>query len=237
MLRALLVAVALVGLACGRDQGSVTPTAPTGGAYSTVTPAGDFNGGNGAPQSDHVAATVIITRFHSKSRECEGQDGHYFEDHGVFYGTSTGDPRLSGDFQMRLILDLFNVTNGGGPQYGDVVIRDPVSGRKKAQGVSSAWGVGLVKGTIVGDVSDEGAGGEDTSGDGKLVAGFEFTILPDGRFAIQIGGVSGDNTMPAGIWSGRCHGKFTEQDFDFTSAGAALGAASIPGKSWRRGSR
>ena len=238
MLRALLIATALTGLACGRDQGPTTLTVPDGPGFTTAaSEGGDEDGGNGAPNSDHVLATVILTHFHSKSRECDGQDGHYFENHGVFYGKSTGDPRLSGDFELSLILDLFNITQGSGPQYGNVVIRDPVTGRKKAEGVSSAWGINFVKGTIVGVARDEGGGTEETTGAGRLVAGFEYTILRDGTFALQIGGPAADNLMPAGIWSGRCRGKFIEEDFDFPSPGTAAAKSTVSPMNWRRGFR
>jgi hypothetical protein len=240
MLRVLFIAVALTGLACGRDKGPTTPTVPDDAAFGTMAPGADDDdggGGGGAPQSDDVKSTVILTRLHSKLRECEGQDGHYFENHGVWYGNSTGDPRLSGDFELHLVLDLFNSTEGNGPQYGKVLIRDPITGRKKVEGESSAWGSNFVKGTIVGVARDEGSGAEATTGAGKLVAGFEFGVLGDGSLAIQIGGAAADNSMPAGISSGRCRGKFIEEDFYFPPPGAAVGTASISGKNWRRGSR
>lgn len=239
MLRTLLIAVALTGLACGRDQGTKTPTAPDAVAFGTQASGGDDDdfGGGGSPQSDDVKATVILSHLHIFTRQCEGQDGHYFESHGAWSGKSTGDPRLSGDFELAFTLDLFNITEGNGPQYGKVLIRDPVTGRKKAEGQSSAWGNNFVKGNIVGVVRDEGSGGEPTSGAGKLVANFEYGVLRDGTNVIQIGGAAADNSMPAGIWSGRCKGKFTEADYDFPAAGAAVGTASLSGKNWQRGSR
>jgi hypothetical protein len=240
MLRLLLVGVALTGLACARDEGPTTPADAVAIANTATSSRGDEDGGNGSLQSDDVQATVIMTHVHARYRACDGEDGFYFESRQtVYYGTSTGDPRLSGDFQLTATLDLFNVTKLNGPQYGNVVIRDPVTGRKKAEGASSAWGdagSNFVKGTIVGFVRDERGGAGPTSGSGHWVAGFEFKVRPDGAFVLQIGGMSVDNRMPGGIWSGGCPGgKFTVEEVDFPPVGTAALAARTSNMKWLRG--
>lgn len=239
MFRFLLVAIVLTFLACDRGQGPTTPAVPDDGSFTTLTAAADDDaGGGGSLHSDDVQASVIITHIHVKSRQCDAQDGHYFEGRSVFTGTSVGDPRLSGQFEFAVIQDLFNATQLNGPQRANIEIRDPVTGRKKAEGATSAWGpADFVQGTIVGAVRDEGGGSEETSGSGRLIANFRLTYHANGAVSIQIGGATTDNQLPAGIWRSGCAGaKYAEFDVDPPAPGVgAAGNAAISGRTWRSG--
>jgi hypothetical protein len=230
MLRLFSTAVVLLALACGRDN---EPTAPTtaslnGSATQMAADDDDDDGGDRRPEGDDVEASVIFTHIDGKSRECDGKDGHYFENHVTLTGSSTGDPRLTGKIEVRLH-ELFNVAELIGPQWGSVVIRDAATGRKKAEGDFSNWGpADMGQGTIVGVVKDDGAGGEPTSGDGRWIANWRITY--GSGITAQIGGETTDGRLPAGVWKGRCTGKYTEVDVDLPGS-AATSAGS--GGSWR----
>ena len=225
MLRALLTVTLLTGLVgCREDSGPTTPgtdnsVAFTGSARAEMDDA-EFSGGT--PQADNLEASIVYTHLHGRFKECEGEDGHYFVTDHTFTGTSIGDSRLTGRFEVH-VHDLFNSTEGLGPQTGHVVIRDALTGRKKAEGTYSAWGpTDYVQGTLVGRVYDEGAGGEPTRGAGNLAANWRVTFHADGSIVAQIGGAVSDNRIPAGVSSGTCDTKFTPFfDLDVSPPGMA----------------
>ena len=232
MLRATCITLGLIFLACARDEGTTKVTAPNDAAFATeVANAGE--GGN--LHTDDVQARAVFNHVHAKFRECDGEDGHYFEGRNVFTGTSTGDSRLSGDFELAAIQDLFNVTTLYGPQTANITIRDPATGRVKAEGVASSTGHDpWLIGTIVGVVRDQGGGSEETSGGGKWIANFRVNYADPAGIVVSIGGLGPDNQMPATIFGGGCPGaKYTEFDLDLgPSSASTLSATSTTGV-WR----
>jgi hypothetical protein len=233
MFRIIPTALLVAGfVACTKDTGPTTPSAGGLKAVTTIEAEREDEGdGGGRPTADDVEASIVINHVHLKFRECDGEDGHYFQTRNVFSGVSTGDSRLSGNIEIR-VRDLFNATQNLGPQLGRVVITDAGTGRIKAEGDYSNWGPEeFVQGTIVGVVKDRGLGAEPTSGAGKWAANWRLSIRPD-VITAQIGGVATDNRIPAGLWQGGCSGKWTEDDVDLGSAGIAASAVKA-GQSWR----
>lgn len=182
-------------------------------------------------QADDLAATVTFTHVQGLSRTCQGQDGFYFQNRFTFTGTSTGDARLTGAIEYTEH-ELFNGTQNTGPQQGTVVIRDSRTGKKKAEGIVNNWGpADFTQGTIFGRVQDTGGGAEPTTGAGTLIANWRVTYHLNGAVSAQIGGVTTDNRIPAGLWTGTCSGKYTSIDevLPAPSALTLLGSAT----NWR----
>jgi hypothetical protein len=214
MQRLILGTFLVAVIACTSDSGPTTPSVTSAAAAATSVNLDEEMDGQGRPTADDLEARIVITLVHVKFRECEGEDGHYSETRNVFVGGSTGDQRITGDVEIR-VKDLFNNTQNTGPQLAHITISDPATGRIKAEGDYTAWGpADLVQGTIVGVVKDEGSGAEPTSGGGKWAANYRLTFHSDGITA-QIGGFADDNRLPAGLWRGRCSGKWTEFDVNF----------------------
>lgn len=230
MLRAILTVTLLTALVgCREDKSPTTPPTANNVALAGSISAGDDDAdfAGGRPQADDIEARVVITHVHGRYKECEGEDGHYFVTDHTFTGTSTGDPRLTGRFEVHLH-DLFNATEGLGAQTGHVVIRDAVTGTKKAEGTYSGWGpTDYVQSTLVGRVPDEGTGAEPTRGGGNLAANWRLTYGANGSFVGQIGGAVTDNRIPAGVYSGTCDTKFIPfVDFDVPPPGMATASVS-----------
>ena len=165
-------------------------------------------GGN-PPDTDGVAAEVVYTDVQVKHRECEGVDGPYAEEFIRATGTSTGDPRLSGKYQIRIYL-LVNLSNGVGIDEGTFTIRDPDTGRLKAAGKLKDAGEDLeiTQGVLFGRIFNEGVGpDEETQGKGRIIANFRTTFGPEG-ITTQIGGVTTDGRLPAVVWRGHCTGPY-----------------------------
>lgn len=166
-------------------------------------------GGRGGGDTDEVLATLDFTRFEGRARLCEGQDGTYDEETGVASGTSTGDPRLSGRFEMRFTsLDRLSDEGHLGTVRGRFEVFDPVTGKKK---VDAAFQLvqryGEELGLIVGKVADQGT----------LMANTRISFVEaNGTFDIvgQIGGTSELKEMPALIQGGGCTGPFEPFAFD-----------------------
>ena len=184
------------------------------------------------PQVDPAAAEIVITHLKGKTRSCEGQDGFYQENKNVVAtGTSTGDSRLSGLVTIKWE-EIFNVdvdplTGEAGPFVGRIVIRDPVTGKKKMQGeFHNAGPLDMVQGVIVGTVFAEGTGpDEDSLGSGDLIAHWRITYGENGSITAQIGGGNAPDTrFPASISSGSCTGPFemVENDVPPPEAPTAL---------------
>jgi hypothetical protein len=169
-------------------------------ALSVAAIAGDDR----RPQTDRVLADIVFTEFaETTERFCVGQDGRYFAGSGTARGTSTGDPRLSGDVTVTA-RTLVNIEMDLGTDIGRIVIRDPETGRKKAEGSFSNVSTDEIsQGTIVGRVYDAGTGGEETTGAGTLVANWRVTSGETGVTA-QIGATASDARLPALVQSGHC---------------------------------
>jgi hypothetical protein len=233
MLRPTLPILAVICFACAPDNGPTKVSGPEGPNYTAHV---NNPGEGGALNTDQAYAQALLTHVHVKTRECDGADGHYAESKNVFTGTSTGDPRLSGAAEFEMLYDLLNVTALHGPDIATITIRDPATGRVKAQGTASSWGGppgDWLEGTIVGVVRDDGGGAEETTGRGQWIANFRTEFRPTG-VVIDIGRVAPINQAAAGIYSGGCPGvKWTE--FDFEIGGAAPQALSATATdAWRR---
>jgi hypothetical protein len=178
--------------------------------------------GGSRPQIDQPEATVIFTHQKGKLRECEGQDGHYFEDTTELVGTSTGDSRLSGAVKVEY-REIVNETQETGPQQGQIVIRDAKSGERKAIGeFNNAGPLEFTQGVIVGHVRGPGSGSEEEGrGEGKLIANWRVLYGENGSVSAQIGGEAADNRLPTNLWSGECEGKFEEFEDDLPAPDSA----------------
>jgi hypothetical protein len=188
--------------------------------------------GDNRPQVDQVAAEITFTHVQGKTRQCEGQDGEYAENRLTFTGTSSGDSRLSGNVELDFH-ELVNFTQGFGPMQGRIVIRDPGSGRKKADGQLDGTGpLDFVQGVIAGRAHDEGGGDEETTGDGLLVANWRLVYAVTG-VTMQLGGETTDGRLPASISSGECKGKWQEIDEPIGPEPTTVDKAAKP--VWRRG--
>ena len=165
-------------------------------------------GGGGRPDTDSVLANVVFTQVEGKTRSCEGVDGEYAEQVVTVTGTSTGDPRLTGKLTFSVNV-LVNVENGVGTENGTIRIQDAQTGRTKLKarvqdaGVAEIW-----QGLLSGKVRDQGTGGEESTGAGRIHANYRITGFTNGAVIMQIGGVAADGRIPGVIFDGRCRGKF-----------------------------
>jgi hypothetical protein len=153
----------------------------------------------------------VFTAAQVNEQPCAGLDGTHIQGTVAAQGTSSGDPRLSGTLTLRLSA-LFS--EQGGVEIGRLVIRDPATGRKKAEGsFTNVLREDISQGLIVGRVHDQGSGGEETTGAGKFVANWRVTFTQTGPVG-QIGGTVADGRLPAVIQSGRCPGAEDDDDDD-----------------------
>jgi hypothetical protein len=126
-----------------------------------------------------------------------------------------------------------NFTEGFGPMQGRIVIREPATGRKKADGQLDGTGpLDFVQGVIAGRVHDQGGGAEETSGDGLLIANWRLVYGSTG-ITMQLGGEATDGRLPASISSGECRGKWQEIDEPIGPPPATAATSAKP--VWRRG--
>jgi hypothetical protein len=227
MLRLTVITLAAVSLACARDDAGPTKLSePRGDSYAGSAVRNTEEGG--VLNSDDSHAQAVITHSHVRMRECDGPDGHYAESQNTFTGVSTGDPRLSGAFEFAMIHDLLNLTQSNGPDISTITIRDPVTGRVKAEGLFNSWGKDdWLQGAVVGVVRDDGGGAEEATGSGNWIANVRVQF---GRgVVIDIGSTASTAQPAAGIYSGGCPGvKFTEFDFDIPPAGASTLSTTAP---------
>jgi hypothetical protein len=166
------------------------------------------------PDTDSVMATVVFSHVEGKTRSCEGIGGEYAEQFVTVTGTSTGDPRMSGNvaFSVRVIV---NVENGVGAESGTIRIQDAQTGRTKVKAQAKDAGVAEIwQGLVAGQVRDGGSGGEETSGAGEIHGNYRITFMPNGAVTMQIGGEAADGRIPGVIFSGKCKGKFERFESD-----------------------
>ena len=171
------------------------------------------------PKTDEVVATLDFMRVEGKGRTCEGRDGTYDSAKVRATGTSSGDPRLAGKFEVEIdVLDKFDEETGAllGTTQGKFIVRDPQTGKVKVDARILAVDkdeeiIGFVRGQ---------AQGED-GGDlfGNLRINFVEEIDEDagtGTFDVegQLGGTTVSREMPAVIQSGQCKGRFERFAFD-----------------------
>ena len=198
-------------VACRGDKAPTSPTSSGIGAddFSVAEAnAGREVDTKGLPHSSNdVEALITMTHNRGHVRTCNGLDGFYAENHEINTGTVTGDPRLAGISEMRILELVHFGDDFWAPSFGSIVIRDAASGSTKFEGDYNAWAHGdAFEGTIVGRFSD-GAGG------GNLIANVSLSFFDNGANVMRIGGASPPETrMNAGIFGGQCSGKFTEYD-------------------------
>ncbi len=113
----------------------------------------------------------------SKTRQCTGSDGAtYNVTHGVYTGTATGDPRLSGNIVIKA-KSVVNLDSGLGTTFGRVWLRGPDSRKPKAAASLKAVNTerGKLDGFLLG--SAKNADGKGKTG---LAANFSATFNAEG---------------------------------------------------------
>ena len=95
----------------------------------------------------------------TKTTQCTGTDGTYNVTNGTYTGTSTGDPRLSGDLTVKT-KTFVNSTNGLGFTQGRVWVRDTGTHKVKATAGLSAVNTqqGKLDGFLLGQARDTDQG-------------------------------------------------------------------------------
>src|SRR3954452_12191432 len=85
------------------------------------------HGGRSAGKTEPATATFTAAPTdQSKTTTCTGVDGTYAITRGTYAGTSTGDPRLTGDIVIRA-KSVVNQDNGLGVTSGVVYLKDPAT--------------------------------------------------------------------------------------------------------------
>ena len=95
----------------------------------------------------------------TKTTQCTGTDGTYNVTKGTYTGTSTGDPRLTGDLTVKT-RTFVNTTNGLGFTQGRVWVRDTGTHKVKATAGLSAVNTqqGKLDGFLLGQAKDTDQG-------------------------------------------------------------------------------
>jgi hypothetical protein len=111
----------------------------------------------------------------TKTTQCTGTDGTYNVTRGTYTGTSTGDPRLTGDLTIKS-KTFVNTTNGLGFTEGRVWVRDTGTHKVKATAGLSAVNTqqGKLDGFLLGQAKDTDQGRV------SLAANFSATFNNDG---------------------------------------------------------
>src|SRR2546423_12808818 len=117
MSRAIWAGVTMVAVvACKGDNQPTSPVSSTaasdglsvGGARGEV----EFSLEGKPRQSNDLEALAVISHIHGQARFCNGVDGGYGENHQIATGTVTGDPRVTGSFELR-ITEIGHFGGGG----------------------------------------------------------------------------------------------------------------------------
>jgi hypothetical protein len=153
--------------------------------------------------TDSVAATFTASQTRVHSKTCTGSDGAYVKFHSALRGTSTGDPRLTGELRIRAH-GLINTTTDRGQVVGHVWVRG-TSGKLAHARLWAVYQAGKVHGVVVGRVKDRSTGAaEELSGSGRLIGAVEATFnAARTELTGRIGG-SGATILPATIQKGGC---------------------------------
>jgi len=145
-------------------------------------------------KTEAVAATFTAAPTErTKTRQCTGADGTYSVTRGVYEGTATGDPRLTGKITIRT-KTVVNLTNGYGWTQGHVALRD-ADGRLKAKAhlIAVHSQRGVLNGFLNGRVK----------GAGHLLANFSAAFNATGTSLTgELGSGAAQNT--AIVTSGGC---------------------------------
>jgi hypothetical protein len=164
---------------------------------------------HGGTHTDAVTATFTVTQAALKDKTCTGTDGQYREFVAVYRGTSTGDPRLTGNITIKSH-GLINQTTGFGSSRGWVKLRS-ADGRSLAHARYDAvnTNLGVLHGFITGWVHDRTSGEpEELDGSGKLMANFKASFNATGTVLTgKLGNTGTDPRTPAVIQRGGCRSK------------------------------
>ena len=168
-------------------------------------------------EQDEVSASIVWTHSVGYDQRCGGPDEFRgLTEHATLTGVATGDPRLSGDVELRTVLNI--AVGPSSTQVGTLRIRDPRTGEWKAQGRFAIAGEDTQSGGLVGTVRDPARPGGTVS---DLIGPFSITFGRDAIVA-QIGGEPGTEPTPAVIARrGNCGGRKFRFDADLTPDGAA----------------
>jgi hypothetical protein len=161
----------------------------------------------GAPRVEQLQADVVFRHLEGKVRFCTGADGAPWTE-AVFTatGTSTGDPRLTGDVFARF--SVLDSQQTGGYAHGWLRISDPRTKRWTAQGrFYQSEMAEIDQGIIVGTIRSLGRRSAEPL---RLFAGIRTLFVPSGTFTAQIGGELPDGRLPATATGGRCPGPFEQ---------------------------
>jgi hypothetical protein len=162
-------------------------------------------GGGPAQKTEQVQATFTATPVagKTKTRQCTGVDGTYAISKAVDTGTSTGDPRLTGNITIKS-KSVVNTTTGLGWSQGKVSIKDPATGKLK--GIAGFTAVitegskleGFATGKVKNTAAPGAAKSQNGHGHGKftstLLANFSAAVAQDGTTTGEIGTGGGANT-------------------------------------------
>ena len=134
-------------------------------------------GTNKAAKTEAAQATFTATpnAEKTKTRQCTGADGTYNVTKGVYNGTSTGDPRLTGDITIKTHT-FVNTTNGLGFTKGRVYLRQ--TGGKKVIATAGLTAVNTQQGKLDGFLL--GQAKDTNQGRVNLAANFSATFNNDG---------------------------------------------------------
>jgi hypothetical protein len=158
--------------------------------------------GSGSGKTEAASATFTATPTdQTKTATCTGADGTYAITKGVYTGTSTGDPRLTGDILIRT-KSVINQDNGLGVTNGTVWLKDSAApapkvtaahhgshGRPHWKAVARLTAVNTNRGKLDGLLTGSA---KNTTGRGQtaLVANFSAEFNADGS---QLQGELGGN--------------------------------------------
>jgi hypothetical protein len=159
------------------------------------------NGGNPGKTEAASATFTATPTDKSKTATCTGADGTYAITKGVYTGTSTGDPRLTGDILIRT-KSVVNQDNGLGVTNGTVWLKDTATPKVSAahhgnrphyKAVARLTAVNTNKGKLDGLLAGT-AKNADGKGSTGLVANFSAAFNGDGS---QLTGELGGNAPVA----------------------------------------
>ena len=184
-------------------------------------------GAVGGPRVDPIQAAITYTHVVVKDRSCEGPGGEIGEQRVRVTGTSTGDPRLTGNVTVTL-QDLYKLETNDEFQRGTLVIRNPRTGQKKAVARFADAGTGIenqiFQGVLIGSVRN---------GNLRLIANWRTTFHENGAVTAQIGGIAPDGRLPAVVFRGHCTGPFDRFEIDLPPPEAATASrTSKPRVGW-----
>jgi hypothetical protein len=161
------------------------------------------NGGNPGKTEAASATFTATPTDQSTTKTCTGADGTYAITKGVYTGTSTGDPRLTGDILIRT-KSVINQDNGLGVTNGTVWLKAPATpkvtaahhgggNRQQFKAVARLTAVNTNKGKLDGLLAGTAKNADGTGSTG-LVANFSAEFNADGS---QLTGELGGNAPVA----------------------------------------